>query len=192
MSTPLFSVHVWEVFPRAALFDVTPMASNIIEEELTNDFGLQLLLEGYQRYKVNHVVEEAIPQQLNILEELYKQMLPCSITLPENDPNVPDIMSSRQCDGRQVLSITHLDNGIQLELERNYTGFCNAAEYYIYYMSPVTTDYDRESDGKGDTLEEVPSSLRVAIVGKYPWLISFLQKGMLWESAAYSFSRYTH
>ena len=190
MSAPLFSVYILEVFPRAIIARLTSMASNIVEEDLTSDFGLQILLEGCQDCEI-HQSTDAVSLQHRVLEELHQQMLPQSIILQKDDSRILEINSSRQCDDRQLLSMTEFGNSVHLELDRNYTAFQNASEYYIYYVIPVQDDLNKELAIEDNTSEETPNSLKVAIAVRYPWLTSSLKPGMLWESTAYSFSRLT-
>lgn len=178
MATPLYSIYVRTVFPRGVVFELSAMGADPTQEDPTNDFALQLLLEA--RHQAGLTPAQATIDT-EILDELYKEMLPCSLTLPTGDPAVEHATTSGEQEGRKLLSVESSDGGIVLHLERNYRAFCNAAQHYIYYVMPTETS--RASDEEG-------SGLVLAIAGRFPWLFSVLRPGMHWESTAYSFAMY--
>lgn len=72
------------------------------------------------------------------------------------------------------------DNLVGWIVAPNFRAFCNAAQYYVYYVAIVNSA--PAEDGSGRT------SLSLAIGSRLPWLVDSLRPGMLWESAAYSFA----
>ncbi|HEX5705842.1 MAG TPA: hypothetical protein VFX96_01000 [Pyrinomonadaceae bacterium] len=187
MPTPLFSVYVREVFPRAVLMTLTSMAAEVSEEELTSDFALQLLLEA-RREQSDAAGEEPSPPHRDVLDELYKEMMPLTLTLPEDDPEARGIVARGEFEGRKLLGANSSEGRVRLQLDRNYTAFGGASRHYIYYVAPHGTESGGEPVEGGES-EAEPSQLRISIAGRHPWLFASLRKGMLWESTAYSFTR---
>jgi hypothetical protein len=69
MATPLYSVYLRDVRPRAALFDLSPMAADPAQEVPSADFALQLLLEAHHRRAGAPMGEHA-----SLLDGLYRQV----------------------------------------------------------------------------------------------------------------------
>src|SRR5262249_23743437 len=146
-------------------------------EELTNDFGLQLLLEAHHQAGV----KPPLARDAKVFDELYREMLPRSLSLSPDDPVAKRIIESGEHEGRKLLDSLPSGGRLGFSLERNYRAFCGAAQHYIYYV--VSVNISRTADGDG-------SSAILAIAGRLPWLFTALRPGMLWESTAFSFAMY--
>jgi hypothetical protein len=176
MSTPLYSVTVRDVLPRGVVFALSPMAADPAQEVASDDFGLQLLLEAHRRAGRKPAAEQAA-----VLDQVYADMMPRSLTLPASDPCAAGIVASGRLGGRALLSVAEVGDQVCLRLERDYQAFRSAARHYVYHASVVETSPSATERGHDVTL---------ALGVRFPWLVSALTPGVSWESTAFSFTEY--
>jgi hypothetical protein len=176
MSTPLYSVRVQTVLPRGIVFALSPMASDPAQERLSEDVGLQLLLEAHHR-----AAHKAAAEHAALLDALREVMMPRSLTLPMTDPRATRILSSGRLGGRRLLSAMQSAGNVQLSLERDYRSFCRAARHYLYHATVVESSPSPHERGHDVSL---------ALAVRFPWLVGTLTPGDAWESTAFSFAEY--
>ena len=176
MSTPLYSIRVQTVLPRGIVFALSPMAGDPAAEPLSDDFGLQLLLEAH-----DHAGRKPAAEHAALLDELRAIMMPCSLTLPMADPRATSILSSGRFGGRKLLSAIRAADNVRLSLERDYRAFCRAAQHYLYHaavVEPSPSPHERGQD------------VALALAVRFPWLVGTLTPSGPWESTAFSFTEY--
>ncbi|HSS01317.1 MAG TPA: hypothetical protein VLM79_29865 [Kofleriaceae bacterium] len=152
------------------------MAGDPAAEPLSEDFGLQLLLEAH-----HHAAHKPAAEHAAVLDALREVMMPSALTLPMADPRATAILSSGRLGGRKLLSAIRAADNVRLSLERDYRGFCRAAQHYLYHATVVESSPSPHERG---------DDVALALAVRFPWLVGTLTPSGPWESTAFSFTEY--